>query len=357
MTNLWTLAWATYADLVRRPLYYLTLGAFALLVYGSSFLTQFTFDLETPLVREMGLASLVLWGFILVVVMAPVVVTQELEDRTAVTLLSKPVRRSAFLLGRFAGLMMALVPGLFVLGGVLFYTLWYMAKSTLFGDPALSSAFGWSGLAALVAGSLLAARARRRIRAAEEGTALAASRGPLRAGLALAAAGAVALLLALEFSRGDWGEADAGWQRLVAAGHSVGDYSSAFLRESGVVVLEGFVLAVLQVAVLAAVCTALCAFVPPVVSVSGTAFFYILGNLSAPMQASLERLDSAAVTWLGRALWVAVPDLGLFNLQTHFSEGRIVSPGYLGLATLHAVLYVAFVFTVACARFERREIR
>src|SRR5258705_9351716 len=116
MRNIGTIAWATYGEITTRPMYYVTLAVFSLLIFCSSFLTQFSFSMETQMVREMGLASLVLWGFVIVVVLCGVIVTQELEDRTAVTLLCKPIRRSAFLVGKFAGLMLAILPGMVVLG-------------------------------------------------------------------------------------------------------------------------------------------------------------------------------------------------------------------------------------------------
>src|SRR5437773_252466 len=101
MRNAWTIAWTTYNDTARRPLYYILLAVFGLLIFFSNFLSLFTFSQEANMVREMGVASIALWGFLIVVVLSPVVVTQELEDRTAITLLAKPVTRSAFLVGKF----------------------------------------------------------------------------------------------------------------------------------------------------------------------------------------------------------------------------------------------------------------
>src|SRR5688572_27160831 len=147
MTNVWTIARATYGEITARPFYFVTLGVFSLLIFSSSFLTQFSFNMEPQMVREMGMASLVLWGFLITVLLTGVIVTQELEDRTAVTLLTKPVRRSAFLLGKYFGLVLSLIAGLVILAGVLFYTLWWMAKGHLMGHPVLSSVLLWTSLA------------------------------------------------------------------------------------------------------------------------------------------------------------------------------------------------------------------
>ena len=53
------------------------------------------------------------------------------------------------------------------------------------------------------------------------------------------------------------------WQSGALQDRSVGSSVQAFLRESGIVVLQGFVLSFLQVAVLGAVCVSLAAFLPP----------------------------------------------------------------------------------------------
>jgi ABC-type transport system involved in multi-copper enzyme maturation permease subunit len=358
MTNVWTIARATYGEITARPFYFVTLAVFSLLIFSSSFLTQFSFNMEPQMVREMGMASLVLWGFLITVLLTGVIVTQELEDRTAVTLLTKPVRRSAFLLGKYFGLVLSLIAGLVILAGVLFYTLWWMAKGYLMGHPVLSSILLWTSLAGFGGGVILLIVGARRARIQEARTSGRAPRRTLWAGKGILAVSAVCFLVGVELSRGGFSDGDVGWWAFRKQQQAdVWIYLSAFMRESGTVVLEGLVLSILQVSVLAAVCVALSAFLPIVISVSGTALLYVLGHLVAPMQASLERLDLPAVTWAGRLVGLAIPNLGLLNLQVHFSEGTMVGPGYLALAALHSAIYATVVFLVACSLFERREIR
>jgi hypothetical protein len=147
---------ATYGEITRRPLYPILLLTFAAAVFLSRFLTLFSFYQEVHMVREMGIATIIFWTFLIIVVTSGTVVTQELEDRTAVTLLAKPVRRADFLLGKFFGLWLALVPGAFVLAVTLLLTLWTMSLPHLpLGDPDLvraaapgRSAFGAAWAAA-----------------------------------------------------------------------------------------------------------------------------------------------------------------------------------------------------------------
>ena len=289
MRNIRTLAAATYGDITRRPLYYILLFTFALAIFGSKTLTLFSFFQEINMVREMGLATITFWGFIIIVVTSGLVVTQELEDRTAVTLLSKPIQRTDFLLGKFAGLVVSLIPGMIVLAGVLFLTLWMMALPKMpFHD--------------------------RELVAAVEGGA-----SPFAAVIRIT------------------------WEQFV-------------MRQSGVV-LEGALLSFFQTAILAAAAVSFSAFFPNVVSVAATTFVFIIGNVSSYMLASVENLKIGPLSALGRAGSYLIPNLGYFNLQMYFSEGKIISFRYLGLSFAYTALYVVAVFLISCSLFQKREVR
>jgi hypothetical protein len=280
---------ATYGESARRPIYSILLGVFTVAILLSRSLTLFSFYQETPMVREMGVATLSFWGFLVLALTSGLVVTHELEDRTAVTLLSKPIRREHFLLGKYFGLVAALVPGLVVLSGALFLTLWFMVEPHL----------------------------------------------PIRdRDIALGLAGGASP--AATAWKGIW---------------------THFIADQGGVVLQGALLSLLQCAVLAAIAVSFAAFFPIVVSVGATAAVFVLGNLSSYMLASVETLDSRAVGALGRGVAWLFPNLGYFNLQTYFSEGRIISARYLGWSFAYAALYVSAVFLVSCSLFRNREVR
>lgn len=287
--NIRTLAAATYGDVTRRPLYYILLFTFAFAIFGSKYLTLFTFYHDINMVREMGMATITFWGFIVIVVTSGLIVTQELEDRTAVTLLSKPIQRTDFLLGKFAGLVAALIPGMMVLAGILFLTVWMMSAPRLpFHDRDL---------------------------------ALAVKQGATPFGAA-------------------WRVT---WEQFV-------------LKQSGVV-LEGTLLSFFQTSVLAALAVSLSAFFPTVVTVAATTLVFILGNVSSYMLASVENLKVGALTAAGRAGSYLIPNLGYFNLQMYFSEGKIISFRYMALSFAYTALYVVAVFLVSCSLFQKREVR
>jgi len=283
------LAAATYGDVTRRPLYYILLLTFAVAIFCSRFLTLFSFYQEMNMVREMGMATMTFWGFIIVVVTSGLVVTDELENRTAVTLLSKPLRRTDFLLGKFLGLVASLIPGLVVLSGVLFLTLWMMASARL------------------------PLHDRDLVEGVQNGS------SPFATAFRIT------------------------WENFV-------------VKQSGVV-LEGAFLSFLQTAVLAAIAVSFSAFFPTVVSVAATTLVFIIGNVSSYMLASVENLNMGALSAAGRAASYLIPNLGYFNLQMYFSEGKIISLRYLGLSFAYSALYVIAVFLVSCSLFQKREVR
>jgi ABC-type transport system involved in multi-copper enzyme maturation permease subunit len=124
MYSLWTLARATYRDIAHRPLFHIVTLLLAALILCSPYVTLFSFGQELHFVREMGVATFPLFVLILAPLLSHSLVTEELEDRTAVTLLAKPVRRSHFLIGRYLGLFAALSAGVLLLGLILLLTLW-----------------------------------------------------------------------------------------------------------------------------------------------------------------------------------------------------------------------------------------
>ena len=289
MSSIRTLAYATYGEITRRPLYYILLLSFAAALGLSKMLTLFSFYQEMNMVREMGVATLTFWGFIIIVITSGIVVTQELEDRTAVTLLSKPIRRSDFILGKALGMWLSIIPGVLFLSGVLLLTLWWMAEPHL--------------------------------HLTDRDVALGLARGT--------------------------GPFATAWSAIW----------NQFILTQGMVVLEGALLSLLQSAVLAALAVSFSAFFPNVVAVAATTLAFILGNISSYMVASVERMKVGPLTLAARVFSYVMPNLGYFILQTHFSEGKIVSFRYLAMSSAYAALFVGAVFLVSCSLFQKREIR
>ena len=109
MIPAFALARLTAADLLRQPATWLVLAiAIGLIVLSTAFgMFSFAEEDRMRMLCSAGIAVDALAGLFLGVVGATVAVHRELADRTALTLLAKPIGRGSFLLGKALGVLSA----------------------------------------------------------------------------------------------------------------------------------------------------------------------------------------------------------------------------------------------------------
>ncbi|MFH1262253.1 MAG: ABC transporter permease subunit [Pseudomonadota bacterium] len=108
--RIWAIALNTYREAVRQKVLYALVLFTVVLIFFSLILGQLTIGADTKIIKDMGLASIMLLGAMISVFMGVGLVFKEVERRTIYTILSKPVSRWEFILGKFLG--MALTIGL-----------------------------------------------------------------------------------------------------------------------------------------------------------------------------------------------------------------------------------------------------
>lgn len=104
------IAKVSYLEAVRMRLFYALL-ALALFSLGSSFLLQeFNFGSdELKFIMDFGFGGMTFFGSIFTIVASSQLFYGEIENRTAFTILAKPIRRSEFLFGKFLGAWLSVV--------------------------------------------------------------------------------------------------------------------------------------------------------------------------------------------------------------------------------------------------------
>jgi ABC-type transport system involved in multi-copper enzyme maturation permease subunit len=95
-----------------------------LLIGGSVLLGALTIAEQQKIVTDMGLAAINLIGVMIAIFVGISLVSKEIERRTIYTLLAKPVGRSQFILGKYAGLTLTLAVNLGIMWAVFLLTLW-----------------------------------------------------------------------------------------------------------------------------------------------------------------------------------------------------------------------------------------
>jgi ABC-type transport system involved in multi-copper enzyme maturation permease subunit len=125
LPSLSTIAIATAKEAVAQPLYILVMlgGAFALVAF--IYIPYNTFGEDVKMLKDSGLTTIMVLAILVGLWTASVSVADEIEGRTALTLLSKPISRREFVLGKFLGIVWPILLMFIVLGIILMVTVSY----------------------------------------------------------------------------------------------------------------------------------------------------------------------------------------------------------------------------------------
>jgi ABC-type transport system involved in multi-copper enzyme maturation permease subunit len=118
--RLFFIATNTFRETIRNKVLYAIL-AFALFVIGmTNFLADLSVGELTRIIVDVGLASIQLFGVVMAVFLGISLVSREVERKTVFVILSKPVLRWEFVVGKALGLSMTLALTTSVMALVLF---------------------------------------------------------------------------------------------------------------------------------------------------------------------------------------------------------------------------------------------
>jgi ABC-type transport system involved in multi-copper enzyme maturation permease subunit len=117
----------TFREAVRDRVLY-NLIAFAVLMCGASILVgQISIGIERLVVINLGLTAISLFGMVIAIFIGIGLVSKEIEKRTLYTVLSRPVQRWQFIVGKFFGLAGTLVVNTFFMAIGVFLALLYVS--------------------------------------------------------------------------------------------------------------------------------------------------------------------------------------------------------------------------------------
>jgi ABC-type transport system involved in multi-copper enzyme maturation permease subunit len=126
MTHIGAIGLNTFREAVRDRVLY-NLVFFALLMMGAAILVgQISIEIEQTVIVSLGLSAISFIGLLMAVFIGVGLVSKEMDKRTIYALLSKPVRRWEFLLGKFAGLIFTLAVNTTAMAAGLFAALLYV---------------------------------------------------------------------------------------------------------------------------------------------------------------------------------------------------------------------------------------
>jgi ABC-type transport system involved in multi-copper enzyme maturation permease subunit len=143
MKTIWIVAGAAFRESVRDRVPY-TMVVFAVVMIAASFLiSQLTAGQDLKIIKDLGLASMAIFGLLIAVFIGIGLVSKEVERKSVFALLTKPVSRTQFILGKYMGLLMTLAVNLSVMTAAYYLVLLYMNFSA---TPGMRAAWPVSAL-------------------------------------------------------------------------------------------------------------------------------------------------------------------------------------------------------------------
>jgi len=111
LARVWNIAGNTFTESLRQKVFNILLIFALVIIASASFFAEFTFEEDVAVVASYQLKSikdtcfgaLSVIGMLIAIVGTAMLLPNELENRTIYTILSKPVRRFEFLLGKYLG--------------------------------------------------------------------------------------------------------------------------------------------------------------------------------------------------------------------------------------------------------------
>src|SRR6204780_1333770 len=127
----------TFREAVRdRVLYNLVL--FALLMIGAAILVgQISIGIERLVIINLGLTAISVFGLVMAIFIGVGLVYKEIEKRTLYSLLSKPIRRWEFVIGKYAGLLLTLLLNTVFMSFGLAVALFYVGRPFVRSDVSI----------------------------------------------------------------------------------------------------------------------------------------------------------------------------------------------------------------------------
>jgi len=141
LPKLSAIALATTKSEIYQMSFLLAIGIGALLLFAFVWVPYFTFGEDIKMLKDAGLTVIKVIGIILAVWAASKSIADEIDGRTALTILSKPVARRDFIVGKFAGIAWVLVVLFFVLGA--WFMIWVGYKPIYDGRESSSTDLSW----------------------------------------------------------------------------------------------------------------------------------------------------------------------------------------------------------------------
>lgn len=315
-----------FQESIRQPIFVVLLLTGTLVLLLLNQLALFTMDDDNKLLAEVSLSTVFFAGAALAAFTATGVLADELENRTVLTVVSKPVPRPVLVVGKYLGVAGALMLAMWVLT---------MVMLLLTRHGSLQNAYDQIDGPVLVLGLLGGLAA---IAIACAGNYLYRWVFPSSLSIALALGLALAYLLVLVIGKG-WK-----FQSIAAEFRDTGSLKGGQM-------LIALAMVYLGVMMLVAVAIAASTRMGQMLTLAVVAVYYLGGQFTSSLLAR-HRDDSA----IANAFYWITPNLQYLWQGEALTQGSVITLSHLALVSLYALLHILAILLLAIALFQTREV-
>jgi ABC-type transport system involved in multi-copper enzyme maturation permease subunit len=321
-----TIARNGFLESIRQPVYVVVVLAGILALVLNVNLAAFSLGQDDKLLVDLGLSTLFIAGLLLAAFTASGVLAREIENRTVLTVVSKPVPRWAVVVGKYLGVCAAIGLAYWVLSAVFLLAVRHrvqfgVGSGEVFDGPVLTFGLLAGGLALAVAG-LLNYLYRRPFPST------------------LAACLGVAFTLAL----GIVSVVDRDW------------YFQDPRTDVNPQLLIGLAMVLEAILVLSAVAIAASTRLGQVLTLLVCVGAFLMGLVSEYFLGGSLAADAAPLERALLPVYLAVPNLQFFWPADALTQGHAISGRYFASVTLYGACMVAALLSGAVILFQRRDV-
>lgn len=109
----------TFREAIRDRILYLFVGFAVVMVISTKLFGLLTVGDESKVVKDIGLAAMQFFSMLIAVMMSMLLISREVDSRTVFNIISKPVGRWQFILGKYLGLVAVVAANLVFITAVL----------------------------------------------------------------------------------------------------------------------------------------------------------------------------------------------------------------------------------------------
>jgi ABC-type Na+ efflux pump permease subunit len=135
--RVWAIACTTFTQLVRMKVFYFMLIFSALIIGANLLFLSFTFEQELKILKDVSFGAMSLFASIFAIVGTALLIPKDIEDRTLYTILTKPVPRIEYLIGKLLGILLLIAVSILLMS-LLFFAVLYIRQHGILAEKIAS---------------------------------------------------------------------------------------------------------------------------------------------------------------------------------------------------------------------------